>query len=150
MSVPLNALMKPLAWCVALTALTGCVGTTGSLSTVTGLQPVASTAPTSASLIASLDGGLIGRTNTPSISARDKSIALQSEYRALEYTAPAQPVYWQSENGRLSGSVIPSQPYRVGSQDCRQYAHLITANGTTREQNGTACRNQDGSWSLIS
>lgn len=150
MCVPFYASMKLLAWCFALTALNGCMGTTGSLSTVTGLQPVVSTTPTSASLIASLDGGLIGRTNTPSITARDKSIALQSEYRALEYTAPAQPVYWQSENGRLSGSVIPSQPYRVGSQDCRQYAHLITVNGTTLEQNGTACRNQDGSWSLLS
>lgn len=146
----LRALVKPMVWCFALTAVTGCVGTAGSLNAVNGLQAVSSAVPNSAALIASLDGGLIGRTNTPSISARDKSTALQSEYRALEYTAPAQPVYWQSENGRLSGTVIPSQPYRVGSQDCRQYAHLVTVNGTTREQNGTACRNQDGSWSLLS
>lgn len=134
----------------ALFGVAGCVGANGSLNTVSGLQPVAPTTPTSTSLVASLEGGLIGRADTPTLNARDRSTALQSEYRALEYTAPSQPVYWQSQNGKLSGTVIPSQPYRVGSQDCRQYAHLVTMAGTTVEQNGTACRNQDGSWSLLS
>jgi len=75
---------------------------------------------------------------------------LEAEYRALEYTAPAQPVYWQSSDNRIAGTVTPSQPYRVGQQDCRQYEVLVTLGGETRAANGTACRNGDGSWSLIS
>lgn len=134
---------------LALIVLTGCMGTQTSLGSITGLQSVTGQTPTSAALIDSLQGGLIGRADGLSISQRDNSMALQSEYRALEYTAPAQPVYWQSQAGTIAGTVIPSQPYRVGSQDCRQYSHLVTVNGGTVEQKGTACRNEDGSWSLL-
>ena len=52
------------------------------------------------------------------------------------------------ELGR-AGTVRPAQPYRVGSQDCRQYTHVIQVNGGPREARGTACRNEDGSWMLL-
>lgn len=130
-------------------ALAACVSTSNSLTAVTGLQPVNDQPATSADILASLDGGLVSRSTDLRLTQRDRLAALQSEYRALEYTAPSQPVYWQSQSGNVTGTVIPSQPYRVGSQDCRQYTHLVTAGGGTAEHAGTACRNTDGSWSLL-
>lgn len=102
----------------------------------------------STNLLQALNGGLVSRIESSSLSRADMSVALQNEYKALEYTAPGEAVLWQ---GRvLSGSIVPSQPYRVGSQDCRQYEHSVTERGISKTVRGTACRNEDGSWSLLS
>ena len=64
---------------------------------------------------------------------------------------PGDLVTWQGRSAGLAGQVVASQPYRVGSQDCRQYTHTVTA-GTAAPSvvRGTACRNPDGSWTLLS
>lgn len=135
---------------VTLSALTGCTSLGNSTS-----QPLAlgggEIGPASGGLLAALDGGLVGRSDVPRLSRADRISALQSEYRALEYTAPGDLVTWQGRAGSLGGQVVASQPYRVGSQDCRQYAHTISASsGAPAVVRGTACRNEDGSWSLLS
>ncbi|MEO0544370.1 MAG: hypothetical protein AAFY99_11175 [Pseudomonadota bacterium] len=111
---------------------------------------------TSPELIAALDGGLIGQVADLEISQGDQRQALASEYRALEYAAPGESVTWKSSAGVFAGFVSASQPYRVGSQDCRQYTLRIfnaqaASNQTPRASaRGTACRNANGSWSLLS
>ena len=132
---------------LALFSLAGCAspggGATGS---------VAAVAPGAGlSLLEPLQGGLIGRADPPRISRADRTTALQSEYRALEFTPPGDTVNWRSGDSALSGAVVPSQPYRVGSQDCRQYTHEVTSGaGAPTVVRGTACRNPDGSWTLLS
>ncbi|MEM9999572.1 MAG: hypothetical protein AAF940_01710 [Pseudomonadota bacterium] len=106
-------------------------------------------------LIAALDGGLIGQISALSLAPADTRQALSSEYRALEYAAPGELVTWQSGQQALAGQVTASQPYRVGSQDCRQFSHRVfnTTPGADGSQpataRGTACRNEDGSWTLL-
>jgi surface antigen len=100
-------------------------------------------------IIAALNGGLVGGPVGAGLSEREKRNALEAEYRALEYTASGQPVPWQGNAGR-SGEVVAAQPYRVGSQDCRQYKQTVIVGGVTSTARGTACRNPDGSWSLLS
>ena len=43
-----------------------------------------------------------------------------------------------------------AQPYRVGSQDCRQYTHTVTIDGARQTARGTACRNPDVPGSALS
>ncbi|WP_309084089.1 RT0821/Lpp0805 family surface protein [Chelativorans sp.] len=94
-------------------------------------------------------GGLIMRELGADLGRRERLAAIDAEYRALE-TAPAgQPVTWQGGGNGRSGTVTAAQPYRVGSQDCRPYSHSVIAGGTTRTARGTACRNADGSWTLL-
>jgi hypothetical protein len=69
--------------------------------------------------------------------------------RALEHTQSGQPVTWKSDRSGLYGTVVAAQPYRVGSQDCRQYSHTVFASGQSRNARGTACRNADGSWTPL-
>lgn len=129
-------------------ALSGCT-TTGINSSLTPTSvPQETKVIASGELIAALDGGLISRLKNDGIVRADRSIALQKEYLALEYTAPGEAVLWQGK--ALSGRIVPSQPYRVGSQDCRQYEHTIVERGTETTAKGTACRNESGSWSLLS
>lgn len=98
---------------------------------------------------ATMDGGLITGTVGEGLSKGDRRKALEAEYRALEYTQSGQAVAWSGNGGR-SGEVVPAQPYRVGSQDCRQYTHKVTVSGQARTARGTACRNTDGSWATLS
>jgi surface antigen len=93
-------------------------------------------------------GGLITGSLGEGFGSGDRKKALEAEYRALEYTPSGQPVTWSGRAGR-TGDVVAAQPYRVGSQDCRQYTHRVVINGTTRTARGTACRNVDGSWATL-
>lgn len=99
-------------------------------------------------LISALNGGLVTRAQGDRLSRADRQLALQNEYRALEYTAPGEAVLWQGKS--INGRIVPSQPYRVGSQDCRQYEHTIQDRSAESVVRGTACRSEDGSWTLLS
>ena len=65
----------------------------------------------------------------------------------LRGTPAGKAVDWQGSRG--GGSVTAAQPYRVGSQDCRQYTQTVNAGGQSRSARGTACRNPDGSWTPL-
>lgn len=136
----------------AVLTLGGCM-TAGPGQSVSpsALAPTGGDVPTSG-LLAPLQGGLVGRVDGLRLTRDELIEALETEYRALEYTAPGDIVAWQGSGTGLSGQVVASQPYRVGSQDCRQYTHTLTAPGVGAPQTarGTACRNPDGSWALLS
>ena len=108
-----------------------------------------STAPAAPeTIISAMDGGLIGGAIGSNLRESDRREALQAEYRALEYTPAGKPVEWQGGGG-ATGSVTAAQPYRVGSQDCRQYTHAVSNGGRNQTARGTACRNPDGSWTPL-
>lgn len=144
----MRRLISGIALGAASLMLGGCVTGAG-----TGLTPnsLASTSfdPGTPRLLAPLQGGLVGRIDDLRISRADQIAALEAEYRALELTAPGDTAVWRSDGGLVTGSIVPSQPYRVGSQDCRQYMHTITVAGGERVARGAACRNEDGSWALL-
>lgn len=122
--------------------LTGCVSTAGRTPTLNGGKPAATK-------ISALGGGLIGGTIGTDLSRGDRLKALEAEYQALEYTDGNKTVSW-SGSGDQRGEVVAAQPYRVGSQDCRQYVHTLYDGSASQTARGTACRNTDGSWSLLS
>jgi len=130
--------------------LAGC-GTTGS-GQGSG-SAAGSTSPgggkVSSSVIAAMGGGLVSGSIGSGLSQNEKRNALEAEYKALEYTASGQAVNWKGDQAGHYGEVVAAQPYRVGSQDCRQYAQTVHAGAAGATARGTACRNADGSWSLL-
>jgi surface antigen len=94
-------------------------------------------------------GGLATGPAAEGLGRGDIRKALAAEYQALEFGQSGKPVRWSGDWSTRSGEVVPAQPYRVGSQDCRQYTHALTVGGTTRTERGTACRNPDGSWATL-
>lgn len=105
--------------------------------------------PVTATIIAAMDGGLIGGSIGQGLDSSEKQLALEAEYKALEHTPNGQIVTWRGERNARYGEVVASQPYRVGSQDCRQYAHTVFDEGQQRAARGTACRNPNGSWTPL-
>lgn len=106
-------------------------------------------APAPQALLAAMGNGLVAGAAARPLVDTERRRALQAEYQALEYSQAGQPVSWKSERGDLTGEVVAYQPYRVGSQDCRQYTHTVTYGGQSKSAGGTACRNPDGSWTPL-
>ena len=136
------------AFVAAAIALSGCSTTGlggGRSATPAASGPATPAAPET--IISAMDGGLIGGSIGSNLSQGDRRTALQAEYRALEYTLGGKAVEWQGSG--VSGAVTAAQPYRVGSQDCRQYTHAVSNGGRNQTARGTACRNPDGSWTPL-
>ncbi|MHC1549686.1 hypothetical protein [Phyllobacterium sp. K27] len=132
---------------LAIAALAGCSTTSGGkgdsgvLSSWTGGSKAAK-----ASVLAALGSGLVGNA---SLEPADRKQALQAEYQTLEYSPAGKVVEWKNSSNNRSGEVVAAQPYQVGSQNCRQYTHTIRIDGTPQSSRGTACRNEDGSWTRL-
>lgn len=103
--------------------------------------------PVATAIIDAMAGGLIGGALGARLDQRDRRKALEAEYRALEYMPAGQAVSWGGR--RRNGEVVAGSPYRVGSQDCRQYIHTVNIGGQSRSARSAACRNADGSWTPL-
>lgn len=135
-------------------ALSGCVSMGGSGSqsgavAALGSAGGADSGEVAAAIVEAMAGGIIAETAGEDLDRRERRKALEAEYRALEYTQSGQTVTWRSSDPARYGEVIAAQPYRVGSQDCRQYTHTVHLGADERTARGTACRNGDGSWTPL-
>ena len=131
-----------------LLALAGCGTTRSGGGVAAALGP--SAGASGPAPISAMGGGLIAGAIGASLTQRERRTALEAEYKALEYTASGQPVAWKSDRSDRHGEVVAAQPYRVGSQDCRQYTHTVYAGAAAGvSARGTACRNADGSWTPL-
>ena len=140
MKTGLRGALFPLV--LAALAASGCT-TTGAGRGSAAVEPKGS-----ALYITALQGGLVGRIGGTTLSKADTQRALEAEYRALEAAPGGQPVSWQGSG--MTGSVVAAAPYQVGSQNCRQYSHTLTAGGRETASRGAACRNANGSWTPLS
>lgn len=137
-----------------LLAVSGCAQS-GFLGIDPGeLKPsqFASSTPTSGDsedIVGVSDGGLIGGGLGEGLNRKDHFLGLEAEYRALETTPAGDAVSWRNKKSGSAGTVTAFQPYRVGSQDCRQYSHSVAMRGGERSARGTACRNGDGTWIVL-
>ncbi|UDL91549.1 hypothetical protein LGH82_10080 [Mesorhizobium sp. PAMC28654] len=139
----------------ALLAVSGCTTTASKGPSVAMLPPAAGKPPAggklTSTIISAMDGGLVGGSIGTGLSDAEKRSALEAEYKALEYTASGQKVTWKGDQPTRYGEVVPAQPYRVGSQDCRQYTQTVFTGASTAgvSARGTACRNANGSWTPL-
>lgn len=140
-------LPRPWASCLALLLIVSGCSTTAPSGGREGLSLFSGhKAAPSQKYLDALDGGLVGRTGVK-LGDNDTTRALEAEYRALESAPAGQAVLWSGR--RANGKVVAAAPYQVGSQNCRQYNHVITMGDKTAEARGAACRDEDGTWTLL-
>ena len=96
-----------------------------------------------------LVGGLAGTEIGKGLSAGDRGRALAAEYRALEYGRTGATTPWSDSLTRRYGEVVPGTSYKVNDTTCREYVHVIVADGHSETGRGTACRGTDGSWRTV-
>lgn len=96
-----------------------------------------------------LVGGIVGSQIGRSLDERDRVLAQEAEYEALERGNSGVARQWRNpDNGRY-GEIVPSKPYKRGANDCRDYTHTIYMDGRPQQMRGTACRNPDGTWQNV-
>lgn len=92
-------------------------------------------------------GGIIGNSIGRRLDERDRVLAQEAEFDALERGEPGYPRRWTNPDNRHYGEIVPAAPYQRGGLDCRDYVHTVYIDGRPESLRGTACRNRDGTWS---
>jgi len=95
-------------------------------------------------------GGISSDEIGKQMSTRERGIAADAEYRALEYGRSGAAVAWTYPAMNHRGSIVPGRPYKKGDQYCRTYTHAINRSGSLETVKGVACREDDGTWRGVS
>lgn len=151
-------------WLMAglMLAVAGCAGPNGGLSKsdtgmvmggiaggVVGNQIGKGRGNVLATVAGAVVGGIIGSEIGRKLDERDRMLAQEAEYDALERGQSGAPRHWRNpDNGRY-GDIVPSKPYKRGASDCRDYTHTVYIDGRPERMRGTACRNPDGTWEKV-
>lgn len=107
---------------------------------------IAVSTPGDRAVIGGISSEGIGR----QMSTRERGIAADAEYRALEYGRSGAPVAWTYPDLNDRGSIVPGRPYKKGDQYCRTYTHTIKRAGSSAILKGVACREDNGLWRGVS
>ena len=96
-------------------------------------------------------GGLVGGATGSYLDDQDKRTAALTTQQALESKPSGTTSTWQNPDSGHSGSVTPVRTYQsANGQYCREYEQTVTIGGQPQKSYGTACRQADGSWQLMS
>ncbi len=95
-------------------------------------------------------GGLLGSEIGASLDNADRAYANQANQRAL--AAPiGEQISWNNPNSGNYGTITPTRDgYSSGNRYCREYQQTIVVGGKQQSAYGTACRQPDGSWEVVS
>lgn len=93
-------------------------------------------------VIGAVMGGSIGR----SMDEADRYCTGQ----VLEHAQDRQPITWRNPDDGHSYEMTPTKSYQRAGSYCRQYTTKSTLNGKSQQVNGTACRQNDGTWHIES
>lgn len=91
-------------------------------------------------------GGIVGSEIGRALDRQDQMLAQEAEFEALESGRSGERRRWRNPDSGHYGEVVPSESYRRGTADCRDYTHTIYIDGRPESMRGTACRNPDGTW----
>ena len=92
-------------------------------------------------------GGNVGR----QLTSADKTQMQESTQRALETGVNGQAVHWANEKSGNAGSTTPQARFTTsGGTTCREFQQSVTVGGDNATAYGTACRQPDGRWMVVS
>jgi len=96
-------------------------------------------------------GGLVGGATGSMLDSQDKRTAAATTQQALENKPSGATTAWNNPDSGNSGTVTPVRTYQSASgQYCREFEQTVTIGGKPQKSYGTACRQPDGSWQIVS
>lgn len=100
--------------------------------------------------LGTLAGALIGQDIGRTLDRADQAYLQRTSQYSLEHTASNQPTTWINPDSGHRGSVTPTRTYQTGDgRYCREFTQTVEINGEQQQAYGTACRQPDGSWQLV-
>lgn len=97
-------------------------------------------------VLGALLGGEIGR----QLDEKDKMYAGRTTQDALESGRTNRVSEWRNPDSGNSGTIKPIKTYETDGRYCREFVQTIRIGGKVQEAYGTACRQPDGSWQIVS
>lgn len=98
-------------------------------------------------LIGSQMGASVGR----SLDDVDRMMADRTSAQALEHHRSHETASWRNPDTGHKGTFTPTSTYQQADGTyCREFQQTITVGGQTESGYGTACRQDDGSWKIVS
>ena len=96
-------------------------------------------------------GGLLGSQVGKSLDRADQAYAAQTYSNTLETAPTGQTSTWVNPDSGNQGTYTPTKTYQTDAgQYCCEFQQTITVGGQTESAYGTACRQPDGSWQIVS
>lgn len=96
-------------------------------------------------------GGLVGGAAGSVLDDQDKRTAAATTQRTLETTPSGTTETWTNPDTGHTGTVTPTRTFQQSSgQYCREFEQTVTIEGKQQKGYGTACRQPDGSWQIVS
>ncbi len=100
-------------------------------------------------LIGATLGGLLGNRIGAALDDEDRRRAYAARMWALEVGPSGAPVPWRNPDSGRYGNVVPGPAYELNGVPCRQYTSTVYIDGSPQIARGTACRNPDGTWTIV-
>lgn len=101
--------------------------------------------------VGTLLGAFVGSEIGKSLDNADRAVMSRTTQTSLETSPSGQRSSWRNPDSGNSGSVTPQPPYQTSSgQYCREFQQTVNIGGRTEEAYGTACRQPDGTWKIVS
>lgn len=100
--------------------------------------------------VGTLVGAMIGNEVGKSLDKADRAEIDRAEKRAT--TAPiGQAIAWDNPKSGNHGTITPVREGKdTGNRYCREFRQTVEIGGRLEEGYGTACRQEDGSWQIMS
>lgn len=143
-----------LAACTATTGGTGApspaAGGLGANATG-GLLAAPDTTPAPGATPVRMEGRLLDGPYVPLLNKEDFERAQQAALTAFESTPSGQTTIWRNPTNGHWGTLTPTRTYEnADGRYCRDYRQTITLGGQEHQGNGTACREPDAVWHIVS
>ncbi|MFQ5348065.1 MAG: RT0821/Lpp0805 family surface protein [Rhodothalassiaceae bacterium] len=96
-------------------------------------------------------GAAIGNAIGRKLDRADRIALEHAQQRALETAPSGTETEWYNPDTGHRGSITPEPAYQTAEgQYCREFTQTIIVGGEEAEGYGTACRQPDGSWKIVS
>ena len=96
-------------------------------------------------------GAFIGKEIGKSLDRADRVAIQQTMQQSLETAPTGATSTWQNPDSGNSGSITPTDTFsQSDGTNCREFSQTVTVGARTEEAYGTACRQPDGSWKIVS
>ena len=96
-------------------------------------------------------GAALGNSIGRKLDEADRIALEHAQQQALETAPSGTETEWYNPDSGHHGSVVPEPAYQTAEgQYCREFRQTIVVGGDEVEGYGTACRQADGSWKIVS
>jgi len=100
--------------------------------------------------IGALGGAFLGSSIGRSMDKTDRLYAERSASQAFETYPSGRSAEWRNPDTGNYGTVTPTRTYEQSGRYCREYETTINVGGRAERGYGTACRQPDGTWQVVS